>query len=241
MQYCDTNENKNSYPVTETLVQPDRLSAMRTLSNRWTIALITFSCLVLIATTVFVMMSQTKWDKSLNTYRDANAVLTKTVSDYTDENTRLQQSLAAANQTAEDWQAFAATVSASIVYVPEYHEQTIVKQVDVAAPVYVNNQWQEFPDLATLTQWANDHLVNLWFVGDTVADCDDYAARLQLEAYKDGYIMSVQLVQDGKLFGKNISNYTEAHMGNLVMVGNDIYFVEPQPKYFRVVFVCHRD
>jgi hypothetical protein len=49
------------------------------------------------------------------------------------------------------------------------------------------------------------------------------------------------LIMDGMLYDKNISNYVEAHMGNLAMIGNEIYFIEPQPDFFRVVYVCDRD
>jgi hypothetical protein len=115
------------------------------------------------------------------------------------------------------------------------------KEVKVEKPIYVNNQWREFESPAVLMSWVKEHLANLWIVGDQVADCDDYASRLQYKAYKDGYLLSVQIIKDGMLDGKNVSNYQQSHMGNLAMIGNEIYFIEPQPKYFRIVFVCNRD
>jgi len=31
------------------------------------------------------------------------------------------------------------------------------------------------------------------------------------------------------------------HMGNLVIIGNDIYYVEPQPDDFKIVWLCNKD
>jgi len=180
-------------------------------------------------------------DTELNSYKSSNSALAELVDNYTQEISQLKHDITIALQYAEDWKSYAEALSAEIIYVPEYHEQITVEEVEVEVPVYVNNQWREFESPAILMSWVKEHLAYLWIVGDQVADCDDYALRLQLEAYKDGYFLSVQLIQDGMLNGKNVSNYLQLHMGNLVMIGNEIYFIEPQPNYFRVVFVCNRD
>lgn len=49
-------------------------------------------------------------------------------------------------------------------------------------------------------------------------DCDDFALTLQRRANRDGYQMSVTITRkQGQL-----------HMINLAVIGNDIYYIEPQ-------------
>ena len=177
----------------------------------------------------------------LNTYKFTNNLLTESVDEYARENDQLKQAITAAQSEVKDWKSYIDNLTAQIIYVPEYHEQITVKEVEVDKPVYVNNKWREFESPVVLMSWTKEHLANLWIVGNQIADCDDYASRLQLEAFKDGYLLSVQLIMDGMLYDKNISNYFEAHMGNLAMIGNEIYFIEPQADFFRVVYVCDRD
>ena len=50
-------------------------------------------------------------------------------------------------------------------------------------------------------------------------DCDDYAIQLQRRAAQSGYLISVTLVDDPQ---------QGPHMINLAIIGNDIYYVEPQ-------------
>jgi hypothetical protein len=130
--------------------------------------------------------------------------------------------------------------------------ETIVREVEVVKEIPVEVEvekivyrqhtgWREFENLAEFSDWVKDKLERLWVVGDKLADCDDFAIRLQREGYKDGYLISSQLVWNGKLFDKNVSNFKKPHMGNLIIIGNRIYFVEPQPDYFRIVFVANRD
>ena len=49
-------------------------------------------------------------------------------------------------------------------------------------------------------------------------DCDDFALALQQRASRDGYLMSVTITQ----------KQNKPHMINLVTIGNDIYYIEPQ-------------
>src|SRR4030042_2439559 len=170
---------------------------------------VVLSCLLVM---VIFSINQDVWansiaaiDTELNTYKIANSALAETVDNYTKENLQLKQDITVAQAYAGDWKSYAEALSAEIIYVPEYHEQTTVKEVEVETPVYINSQWREFESPAILMSWAKEHLAYLWIIGDQVADCDDYAARLQLEAYKDGYLLSVQMIQNGMLNGKNVS------------------------------------
>ncbi len=175
--------------------------------------------------------------EQLNVWISQSAAITA----YAAENTRLKEEMKSIQQYAAELKQYADNLSGRVIYVPQYHEQVTVKEVEVAKPVYVNNEWREFESVASLTEWVKEHLAYIWIVGDKAADCDDYAERLQREAFKDGYLLSLQVIVGGMLNGKNVSNYMDLHMGNLAIVGNEIYFIEPQPEYFRVVFVCYRD
>ncbi len=94
---------------------------------------------------------------------------------------------------------------------------------------------QEFDTPLALQDWAKEHLKAI------DGDCDDHALKLQDEAFKDGYKLSAQLIRDGKLAGVEVSNYKELHMANIAIIGNEVYFIEPQPDCFRVMFVCYLD
>jgi hypothetical protein len=206
------------------------------------VSIVFFSLIVVIGVTY---QNQGKasyiFSADINSYKSTNDALEESIDNYKQENEQLKQTIATTQQEVDDWRSYADGLSAQIIYVPEYHEQTITKEVEVDKPVYINNEWREFESPAVLMSWAKDHLATLWIVGNQIADCDDYAERLQLEAFKAGYLLSLQLIEDGILFGKNVSNFQEPHMGNIAMIGNEIYFIEPQPDYFRIVYVCDRD
>lgn len=205
--------------------------------------ILVITCLVMLAVLAGIGIRQNSSDQSLaslstemNALKNDNSTL---AASYVEENNRLKQELTIAQKNADDWKLYASDVTAQLAALSAEIKQVTIKETEKL--VYVNGQIREFESPDALMKWANENLATLWFVGDQVADCDDYAARLQLKAYQDGYIMSVQLIKDGLLNGKNVSNYLEPHMGNLAMVGNNIYFIEPQPEYFRIVYVCHRD
>ena len=62
---------------------------------------------------------------------------------------------------------------------------------------------------------------------DDSNDCDDQAKRLQDKAINDGYNLSLQVVDsDGFLMGKQVNKGGLPHMGNLAIIGNNIYYVD---------------
>uniref|UniRef100_A0A6M3IVD8 Uncharacterized protein n=1 Tax=viral metagenome TaxID=1070528 RepID=A0A6M3IVD8_9ZZZZ len=136
------------------------------------------------------------------------------------------------------------------IYIDRWHEpeivtvnNTIIKEVikEVEITRVINNSWREFESLSEFTAWVDGKLTYLMPSSSYTVDCDDYALRLQQEAYKDGYFLSVQLVLDGYLWGKRVTNNTEPHMGNLVVIGNEVFFIEPQPDDYRVIKICDKD
>lgn len=64
-------------------------------------------------------------------------------------------------------------------------------------------------------------------VPTSVWDCDDYSERLQRKALSDGYLVSMQLISGGQLLGAHITNYGPDHMGDITIIGNNMYYIEP--------------
>lgn len=102
-------------------------------------------------------------------------------------------------------------------------------------------QWLDSECLPIRIVAGSTGTVNLMTPGATPQyDCDDYAEALQKKALEQGYLMSQQLVANGSLFGVRVTQWTEPHMGNLTMVGDDIYYVESIPPH-KVVRIVSRD
>ena len=127
-----------------------------------------------------------------------------------------------------------------IVEKPIIQVVEVEKIVEVEKDVIVyrdRTDWRFFESLPEFTTWLEGKLVYLM----TPADCDDYAQRLQVLAYRDSYIISAQLVDKGKINGKIVSDNRKFHDGIRVNIGNKIYYVEPQPDLFRIIKICDRD
>ncbi|MCJ7828540.1 MAG: hypothetical protein MUP81_02235 [Dehalococcoidia bacterium] len=77
---------------------------------------------------------------------------------------------------------------------------------------------KEFESLETLKAWLMQDNTESAFTDTTDInyDCDDYARGLMRNALEDGYLISTQI------------DIFKAHMFNSAMIGNDIYFIEPQ-------------
>lgn len=116
-----------------------------------------------------------------------------------------------------------------------YKDKEIPVEAEKEAYIYTRD-WRQWESLAQFTAWAEDKITYL-----LEGDCDDYAENLQLCALEDGYAVSCQMIYNGKIQGFEVSPVKGSHMGNLVMIGNNIYYVEPVPEYFRIVWLCERD
>ncbi len=128
----------------------------------------------------------------------------------------------------------------------EIVEKPIIRIVEIEKIVEVEKEvivyrdrtdWRFFESLPEFTTWLEGKLVYLM----PPADCDDYAQRLQVLAYRDSYIISAQLVDKGKINGKIVSDNKKFHDGIRVNIGNKIYYVEPQPDLFRIIKISDRD
>jgi len=125
--------------------------------------------------------------------------------------------------------------------------------VNAEAEKKVTQEFREFKDLAELTEWLEENRLPIRIIAgedgtiDLVNpkstsqyDCDDYAEDLQKRALEQGFLMSQQLIINGKIYGRKVSEYTEPHMGNLTVIGNDIYYIESMPPH-KVVRITSRD
>ncbi|MFC2038408.1 hypothetical protein ACFLUG_01370 [Chloroflexota bacterium] len=142
---------------------------------------------------------------------------------------------------------------------PEAIPYFIPVETITEVPVYiekekiVSQEFRIFKDEAELAGWLDEHCLPLVLAADangsidfrnprmsTQYDCDDYSETLQKKALEQGYLMSQQLVLNGRLFGVRVSQNTSPHMGNLAVAGEDIYYVESIPPH-KIVKIVSRD
>jgi len=124
--------------------------------------------------------------------------------------------------------------------VPVEIEVAVEVPVEVEKVVYKHRDYRNFESLSEFTEWA-DGKIAVYIVTGKEIDCDDYAMRLQRLAADDGYLISCQIVYNGKVYNQIVSDSKTLHMGNLIVVSNNIYYVEPQPIDYRIVRLCYLD
>jgi len=125
------------------------------------------------------------------------------------------------------------------IYIPV--EKVVVQDIETYKPL------RHFQDLDELEGWLGQEVL---FVGIDVVDertgkfikrweCVDYAIRLQEKALKEGYIMSFEVIHHSEynsLFKQKIP-YGSSHAINSLIIGNEIYYIEPQNH--EIVFVAN--
>lgn len=94
-----------------------------------------------------------------------------------------------------------------------------------------------FADVEEVKQWLKGISFLFFEVVDSKTghsiykpDCEDYALELQRKALADGYLMSFEIIHSSEynqLFSKRLPHNT-LHAINLVVIGNDAYYIEPQ-------------
>lgn len=114
-------------------------------------------------------------------------------------------------------------------YIERIIDHYVETPVEVEVVREVPQRLIEFSSLEELKEWLERNDVDSRIPSYPGFDCDDYAYQLQKNAAKDGYIISTELIiENGEL-----------HMLNSALIGNDIYFIEPQDD--EVWFYCSRD
>lgn len=100
----------------------------------------------------------------------------------------------------------------------EYKYVEVKVPVNVNVPVYTKPQY--FSNLNELSTWVNNWTLNIeGGVFDIKGfDCDDYSIHMVTDAALDGYIIGF------------VIDTARKHMLVAAIIGNDIYFIEPQTK-----------
>jgi len=121
---------------------------------------------------------------------------------------------------------------------------TVVEFVERTQKVPV--ELRDFSDLGELRQWLAEVDMNAtttYFKSpDVKIDCDDYALSMQHKALADGYIMSFEVIGRGEynsIFESKLPPGQSLHAVSLVIIGNDVYYIEPQTG--EIGFATHLD
>lgn len=131
-------------------------------------------------------------------------------------------------QVIVDYQTVCRVVE-TVKYKPVEVEKVIVEQVEVSKELHY------FESLDELEQWLSG-------ISIFASDCDDFAIELQRKALKDGYILSFEVIYPSEynsLFKQKRLPSGIAHAINLAVIGNEVYYIEPQTN--EVVFVAYLD
>jgi len=143
--------------------------------------------------------------------------------------------------------SFKPTVETQLVetHTVQYVEKpvTVVEYIERGKSVPV--ELRNFSDLEELKQWLEDrkNVTTVRFQSPNVTvDCDDYALEMQYKALADGFIMSFEIIGESEynaLFKTPLPPSQSLHAINLVIIGNDAYYIEPQTG--EIVFVAQLD
>ena len=112
-------------------------------------------------------------------------------------------------------------------------EERIV-EVPVEVPVEVSQKLRDFESTEELEAWLEENYIDqavMLYASGKKFDCDDYALRLIKDADKDGYRMFLQVIYHPyrkPLTGEVASRKGANHAVCSVIIGNNVYFIEPQ-------------
>ncbi len=127
----------------------------------------------------------------------------------------------------------------SLTVEKEIEYRDVVREVVKEVVVEKQIEQREFSSKEELEKWLaeddTDEHVYLFCDAEGIArasdkyDCDDYALQLQRSAAESGFLTSVTIIE----------KEDRPHMVNLVTIGNDVYYIEPQTD--EVWFYCPLD
>jgi len=134
-------------------------------------------------------------------------------------------------------------VITQIIYEPV--EKVVIRRIEKPVPL------RSFEDLDELQDWLNNTgVINIHFsiIGGedgqetNKLDCDDYAIQLQEKALTAGYIVSFEVIDSTEYnthFEQKKIPCGVIHAINSVVIGNEIYYIEPQNH--EIAFVAYLD
>jgi len=116
------------------------------------------------------------------------------------------------------------------------------KEVEVEVVVYHNTRKRSWDSVEQFEQWYEDLDFRVLLPSSVyTVDCDDYSERLQRLALQQGFPVSEAMAKNHLYAGVWVTKIGGLHAGNLVLIGNDYYWVEPQPDMFNIKQLFERD
>jgi len=121
-------------------------------------------------------------------------------------------------------------------------ERVIIEEKEVEVITYRNIYARKWESVEQFEQWYEDlDFRVLMPSGVYTVDCDDYSERLQRMALQQGYPVSEAMAKNHLYAGVWVTKINKLHAGNLILIGNDYYWVEPQPDMFNIKQLFERD
>lgn len=110
-------------------------------------------------------------------------------------------------------------------------ENPVEVEVPIEAIKYRNIFPREFESVEQFEEWYWEQIsaIKLNY------KCVDYAKWLQRTALTQGYSVSQALVWWGRYYSVKVSDDVRCHAGNLALIADTYYYVEPHPKWFKVI------
>lgn len=116
------------------------------------------------------------------------------------------------------------------------------REVEVVVITYRNIYARHWESVEQFEQWYEDLDFRVLMPSSVyIVDCDDYSARLQRLALEQGYSVSEALAKNRLYCGVKVTKAGGIHAGNLVLIDNAYYWVEPQPDIFNIKRLFDRD
>jgi len=116
------------------------------------------------------------------------------------------------------------------------------KEVEVEVVVYKNIRARNWESVEQFEQWYEDLDFRVLLPsGAYTVDCNDYSERLQRKALQQGYSISEAMAKNHLYAGVWVTKINGLHAGCMVLIGNDYYWVEPQPGIFSIKQLFERD
>lgn len=121
-------------------------------------------------------------------------------------------------------------------------EKVIIEEKEIEVITYRNIYAREWESVEQFEQWYEDqHFTRLMSTPIYTVDCDDYSEWVQRKALEQGYSVSEALAKNRLYCGVKVTKAGGIHAGNLVLIDNTYYWVEPQPDIFNIKRLFDRD
>lgn len=103
---------------------------------------------------------------------------------------------------------------------------------DNTGVIYTNIYTRQWESTAQCEAWVEDHLIRLWYVGDHLANCNDYAFIMQDTAMQEGLPVSIALTWDTVYYRNTVTHIGGGHAGCMVFINRVYYWFDPNPDFY---------